>query len=74
MPGRRAVLRAGWRKRCPAVLAGGVPGSITGGTGGDSGRGADSPSRTVEPGSSMTFMEWYNTLEKPAWTPQPATI
>ncbi|MFM8285777.1 MAG: TspO/MBR family protein [Planctomycetaceae bacterium] len=22
----------------------------------------------------MTFMEWYNTLEKPAWTPQPATI
>jgi len=22
----------------------------------------------------MTFMEWYNTLSKPSWTPQPATI
>jgi translocator protein len=22
----------------------------------------------------MTFMQWYNTLEKPAWTPEPAFI
>jgi len=22
----------------------------------------------------MNWMEWYNTLEKPAWTPAPATI
>ena len=22
----------------------------------------------------MTFMEWYNTLEKPSWTPEPSTI
>lgn len=22
----------------------------------------------------MTFMEWYNSLAKPTWTPQPATI
>lgn len=22
----------------------------------------------------MTWMEWYNSLEKPAWTPAPATI
>ena len=22
----------------------------------------------------MTFMEWYNSLEKPSWTPEPSTI
>lgn len=22
----------------------------------------------------MTWMDWYNSLDKPAWTPQPATI
>ena len=24
--------------------------------------------------SDMTFMEWYKALDKPSWTPQPATI